>query len=95
MAKDLYRSSQELHLKDPTKDQLDRASLSIVLNLAEGSAKETLKDRKRFYVIALGSLREAQAIFELLGDRALDQSHVADTLGASLYRLIRNPGSGP
>lgn len=47
------------------KDQMDRASLWVVLNLAEGAAKPTIKDRKKFFYIAMGSLRETQAILEI------------------------------
>jgi hypothetical protein len=36
-------------------DQLDRASTSIVLNLAEGSGEFTSADRCRFFDIARGS----------------------------------------
>lgn len=32
--------------------------MSVALNLAEGTAKSTLKDRIRFYGIALASLRD-------------------------------------
>ncbi len=37
------------------KDQLDRASTSIPLNIAEGNGKYALKDRCRFFDIAHGS----------------------------------------
>ncbi len=40
------------------KNQFQRAMLSIVLNLAEGSAKSSHKERRKFYEISLGSLRE-------------------------------------
>ena len=39
-------------------DQLRRASLSIVNNLAEGSDKRSLGKKKRFYEYALDSARE-------------------------------------
>ena len=52
--------------KRSIKDQLERASLSIVLNLAEGSAKTTAKERARFYSIAYASLRETQVLLEIL-----------------------------
>ena len=57
LALNFYRNSQKLHLYSPLKDQFKRAASSIVLNLAEGSAKPTAKDRKKFYYISLGSLR--------------------------------------
>jgi four helix bundle protein len=42
------------------------AVLSIALNLSDGSAKKSEKERRRFYEIAFGSLREVQTIVEIL-----------------------------
>ena len=41
-------------------DQLKRATLSISLNIAEGSGKMTDGEKKRFYSIARGSTMECQ-----------------------------------
>ena len=59
-----------------------------MLNLAEGSAKPTAKDRKKFYYISLGSLREVQAILNMIGH--VDLTKQADQLGAYLYKLCQN-----
>ena len=48
------------------KDQLDRASTSIPLNLAEGNGKFGPKDRCRFFDIAHGSALECAAGLEVL-----------------------------
>jgi four helix bundle protein len=48
------------------RNQLGRASLSIVLNIAEACAKFTKKDRRNFYVIARGSIFESAAMVEIL-----------------------------
>lgn len=88
LAKDFYQASRNLGLTGSLRDQFDRASLSVVLNLAEGSAKATAKDRKRFYRIAFGSLREVQCVLDLIGDRELIES--ADVLAAHLYRLCHH-----
>ena len=48
------------------RDQLDRASTSIVLNLAEGNGKCTSPDRCRFFDIARGSALECAAALNVL-----------------------------
>jgi four helix bundle protein len=53
------------------RDQLDRASVSIVLNFAEGAGRRTLPDKSRFYTIARGSATECAAILDLLLARGL------------------------
>ena len=88
LALKFYHNSQKLHLSSPHRDQFKRAISSIVLNLAEGSAKPTAKDRKKFYYISLGSLREVQAILNIIGH--IDLAKQADELGAYLYKLCQN-----
>ena len=48
------------------KDQLDRASTSISLNLAEGNGKYSTKDRCRFFDTARGSALECAAALDVL-----------------------------
>ena len=42
------------------RDQLDRASTSIVLNIAEGAGRRGGADRARFFAIARGSATSAR-----------------------------------
>lgn len=51
-----------------TSNQLMRASLSICLNIAEGSGRFTKPDRRNFYVIARSSAFEVVAILDILHD---------------------------
>jgi four helix bundle protein len=90
LAKEFYQECQKLKFKEPLGDQFERATLSIVLNLAEGSGKPSKRDRKKFYAISLGSLREVQAILDLTNQSELLIK--ADRLGANIYKLILFPG---
>lgn len=48
------------------RDQLRRASVSTVINIAEGSGKFSKRDKKNFYVIARGSVYECVSLFEII-----------------------------
>ena len=53
------------------RDQLERASTSIALNIAEGNAKFSDQDRLRFWQIAQGSAFECGACLDVLVARDL------------------------
>jgi four helix bundle protein len=53
------------------RDQLERASLSIVLNIAEGAGRTSGPDKRRFYVQARGSTTECAALVDVLRLRSL------------------------
>lgn len=64
-------------------DQLKRASLSVLLNIAEGAGKETKPSQRNFYSIAKGSTYECAAIFVFL-----DGEHqIAKGNFKTVYRL--------
>lgn len=88
LSKKLYFECEKIKTKDYLYLQLVRAASSVCLNLAEGSAKESKKDQKRFYYIALGSAREVQAVLELI--RCSDEIRkLADDMGACIFGLCR------
>ncbi len=72
-------------------DQLRRASISIPLNIAEGSGKSTGPDQRRFYSIARGSAMECAAVVDacaalkLIGQSEADE---ADKLLLSAVRML-------
>jgi four helix bundle protein len=53
------------------RDQLDRASVSVVLNIAEGAGRRTAADKAHFFTIARGSPTECAVVLELLALRCL------------------------
>lgn len=80
-----------------SKNQLRRASLSIILNIAEGSSRFSKADRKNFFVISRGSVFECVAAFDFLkGESILTEemyTHFywqADELSRMLFAMIRN-----
>jgi four helix bundle protein len=77
----------KLSVKGPARDQLNRASLSVMLNLAEGSGKFTKKEQRRFYIMAFASLRETQTLLEMGSYRQCQE--IADSLAGSIFKLIR------
>ena len=57
---------ERLPAKLSARDQLDRASTSIVLNIAEGNGKRSHPDRCRYFDIARGSALESAACLDVL-----------------------------
>ena len=77
--KAVYKFIKEIDNLDKTyKDQLRRASFSILLNIAEGSSRFSKADRKNFFVIARGSAFECVAIFDFLKDENLLDKELFD-----------------
>jgi four helix bundle protein len=77
---EVYALALELHAfaasKVPTlsrvlRDQLERSSLSVVLNVAEGGGRRSRKDKARHYTYARGSATEVAASFDVLKIRKL------------------------
>jgi len=66
--------------------QLDRASTSIPLNIAEGNGKRSLHDRYRFFDIARGSTFESAACLDVLVAR---NCLAAERVGDGRVILVR------
>ncbi len=83
--------------KAAVKDQLDRTSTSIPLNIAEGNGKSSIKERCRFLEIARGSAVESAACLDVIVARkfATDQAIVPGkemlrSVVSMLIKLISN-----
>ena len=61
----------QISAKAAAKDQLDRASTSLPLSIAEGHGKFSTVDRSRFLEIARGSALECAACLDVLEARNL------------------------
>ena len=69
-------------------DQFTRASLSTVLNLAEGAGKHGRLDKRRYYLTARGSATESAALLDVCFRLKLldDAGHKAAM--ATLVRIV-------
>jgi len=75
--------------KAAAKDQLDRASTSIPLNIAEGNGKFSTKDRARFLEIARGSALECAAALDVMVARKLASIEQIEPAKENLTRIVQ------
>jgi len=105
---EVYKKSKSFHvdcknlilskeLDNYVKDQLGRASLSITLNIAEGSGKFSKADRRNFFVTSRASVFECVAVLDILCDQNVisDEeftpfSDKAEELSKILFAMIKN-----
>ena len=69
-------------------DQLDRASTSVPLNIAEGNGKSTPKDRCKFFDTARGSALECAACLDVLLAKRKINADIADNGKALLIEIV-------
>jgi len=72
----------------PLVDQLRRVSMSIPLNIAEGSGKNSRSDGARFFSIARGSAMECGAIMDAISIMALGAQEKIDKANQLLERIV-------
>jgi four helix bundle protein len=83
-----YLEIRRIHFGREMEDQilakqLNRAALSISLNIAEGSGRIGIRDRRNFYVISRASLFESIAILKA----TFHQSNISETQFRKAYNL--------
>jgi len=72
-------------------DQLRRASVSVISNIAEGTSRQTSKDKCHFLDIAYGSLMETYSQLDLARDLDYITDHDINDIklrGIELLRLL-------
>ena len=105
---DVYKKAKAFHLDCKSlilnnkldnyiKDQLGRASFSIILNIAEGSGKFSKPDRRNYFTTARASAFECVAILDIPHDTGIIKKETfesylknADELSRILYAMIKN-----
>lgn len=70
------------------RDQLARASLSIVLNIAEGAGRFSWPDKGRFYGMARGSACECGAILDVIEPQSASPAECREAR-ALLVRIVQ------
>jgi four helix bundle protein len=69
--------------------QIRRAALSVQLNIAEGSSRKSVTERKRFYEIARGSVIEIDAAFDVAAELSFVKETELTDLGSLLVRCYQ------
>lgn len=73
-ARELFKEILKLTKKIPKehqfglRSQIIRSTLSIILNIAEGSGKSSERELNKFFDISLGSIHETVAAIDVLRD---------------------------
>jgi four helix bundle protein len=78
----------EITAKAAAKDQIDRASTSLPLNIAEGNGKFSTADRARFLEIARGSALECAACLDVLAVRKFVSAERIIPAKEQLVRIV-------
>jgi four helix bundle protein len=96
---DVYRVALEFQVLSATllprrgesalRDQLERASSSIVLCIAEGVGRSSRPDKARFYSMARGSATECAAIVDISAARRLCSAVSGAAARTLLVRIVQ------
>ncbi len=86
---EIQKLRQRLKLDYSASDQLSRATMSIMLNIAEGSARFTRADQRRFYIISRGSVFECFSILDYMQEVSILEQSLRDKLTSDLEEISR------
>ena len=71
------------------RDQVERASVSVVLNVSEGAGRRSRKDKRRHYTIARGTAMEVAAALDLVAGRKLADETQVRSVRQVYVRIVR------
>lgn len=95
LVKDIYTFTQKL--PDSEKfgliSQINRCSISITANIAEGCAKNTDKDFGRFLQISLGSLYELESDITFCQDIEFSNQNISEPILEKTQKLQKQIAS--
>ena len=77
-----------IQAKAAVKDQLDRASTSVPLNIAEGNGKFAIRDRCRYLDFARGSALECAACLDVLVAKRLTDVMTIASGKEQLFEIV-------
>jgi four helix bundle protein len=83
-----HKICSKLDYRSDIKNQLDRASNSILLNIAEGNGKYSKKDKCRFFDISVGPSFECASCLDILFIRNLISEEELNTGNLMLKEII-------
>ena len=96
---DVYAAALEFHLlavavesrRGPPslRDQLERASASVVLNAAEGAGRVSHEEKAKHYTLARDSAAECADLVDALGRRGLIAPETASCARSLIARILR------
>jgi four helix bundle protein len=78
----------KLDCKAAVKDQLDRASTRVPLNIAEGNGKFAIRDRCRFLDFARGSALECAACLDVMVAKRFTEAAAIDAGKERLFEIV-------
>ncbi len=86
-----YRFSQHLPAEEKFGmiSQIRRAALSVHLNIAEGSSRRSLAERKRYFEISRGSLIEIDAALDIASNLNYCINYSKDNLSFTMIRCFK------
>ena len=97
--KEILSVMKTSQLDASTKSQLRRASMSVLLNIAEGSGRFTKPDRRNFFIISRSSIFECIAIIDLMKDFGVIENSqyqrvysLGEEISKMLFSLISSHG---